>query len=431
MSNINFFRMMAGNGSQFGSQDIPCNAGGIDFDGNEGIFYATAVVLGTGIGPITASFNSVNIPDGFRLTWSGSTVADSLFVGDYLEDKTSTPYGYDPMTASIGAVTGLTRQNWNQAIDDFQSGASEAVSYSSASFPPFPNSPVTITRGNNSTVVGERVNGTGNHGAQKGVLNDFPFAASSCVDGQVKLCFFKHTAEPSSFQIIVDGPDSSTGWYLFSVSCPGNDTSLHSSSIMDEDGDTATVYHTAPSFDLDTGMTLYENSALTTKFISSGTYSTSSFWGSTKSMLVSGSTISGSQTPFNGGLGVCFKSSLDTGYSYITLADDAVITARSCTTTKFPSTSRPTDFRYGQTVGKPVFECEISRLMNVTIYSDKDPTQLLPANGDTVYTTATGNNYLANGNYALSVTSRTGTPTSIITITGGAGLITSAQLCIA
>ena len=94
-------------------------------------------------------------------------------------------------------------------------------------------------------------------------------------------------------------------------------------------------------------------------------------------------------------------------------------------------TSRPTDFRYGLTVGKPVLECETSRLMNVTIYSDKDPTQLLPANGDTVYTTATGNNYLANGNYALSITSRTGTPTSIITITGGAGLITSAQLCIA
>ena len=93
------------------------------------------------------------------------------------------------------------------------------------------------------------------------------------------------------------------------------------------------------------------------------------------------------------------------------------------------STERPTDFRYGQTVGKPVLECEESRLMNVTIYSDKNPTQLLPANGDTVYTTATGNNYLANGNYALSATSRTGTPTSIITITGGAGLITASTLC--
>ena len=91
-------------------------------------------------------------------------------------------------------------------------------------------------------------------------------------------------------------------------------------------------------------------------------------------------------------------------------------------------TSRSTAFRYGLTVGKPVLECETSRLMNVTIYfSSSNP---LPANGDTVYTTATGNNYLANGNYALSTTSRTGNPTSVITITGGAGLITAATLCL-
>ena len=229
--------------------------------------------------------------------------------------------------------------------------------------------------------------------------------------------------------MVIDGPSSGTAWSLFSVSCPGNDTSLHSSSIMDKDGDTAIVYHTSPTFDLDVGMTLYENSALTTKFISSGTYSTSSFWGSTKSMLVSGSTISGSQTPFNGGLGVCFKSSLDTGYSYITLADDAVITARSCTTTKFPSPSRYSAFRYNGTVGKPAFECDISRAITTQFWHNGS--NISVGIGDTVYTTATGNNYLANGNYALSVTSRTGTPTSIITITGGAGLITAATLCIA
>ena len=423
MSNINFFRVMAGNGSQFNSQDIPCNAGSISFSGGPGVFYATAVVLGTGIGPITASFNAQGIPDRFRLVWSGSTVADSLFVGDNLNNQTN----YNNYTGSISAVSSLTRKNWNQQEDDFVNDSAESVTYTSASFPPFPGSPLALTRGNTSTVVGERVNGAGNHGAQKGVLNYFPQFSSSCVDGNVKLCFFKHTTEPATFQMVIDGPDSGTGWNLFSVSCPGNDTSLHSSSIMDKDGDTAIVYHTAPSFDLDVGMTLYENSALTTKFISSGAYSTSSFWGSDKSMLVSGSSILGTSYEFDGGSGICFKNALNTGYSYITLADDAVITARSCTTSKFPT--RSTAFRYGLPVGKPVFECETSRLMNVTIYfNSSNP---LPANGDTVYTTATGNSYLDNGNYALSVTSRTGTPTSIITITGGAGLITSAQLCIA
>jgi|TARA_R110002012_G_scaffold204066_1_gene373679 hypothetical protein len=423
MSNINFFRVMAGNGSQFNSQDIPCNAGSISFSGGPGVFYATAVVLGTGIGPITASFNAQGIPDRFRLVWSGSTVADSLFVGDNLNNQTN----YNNYTGSISAVSSLTRKNWNQQEDDFVNDSAESVTYTSASFPPFPGSPLALTRGNTSTVVGERVNGAGNHGAQKGVLNYFPQFSSSCVDGNVKLCFFKHTTEPATFQMVIDGPDSGTGWNLFSVSCPGNDTSLHSSSIMDKDGDTAIVYHTAPSFDLDVGMTLYENSALTTKFISSGTYSTSSFWGSDKSMLVSGSSILGTSYEFDGGSGICFKNALNTGYSYITLADDAVITARSCTTSKFPT--RSTAFRYGLPVGKPVFECETSRLMNVTIYfNSSNP---LPANGDTVYTTATGNSYLDNGNYALSVTSRTGTPTSIITISGGSGVISAATLCIA
>ena len=386
MSNINFFRMMAGNGSQFNSQDIPCNAGGIDFDGNEGVFYATAVVLGTGIGPITASFNAQSIPDRFRLVWSGSTVADSLFVGDSLNNQTT----YNNYTGSIITASSLTRYNWNQQADAFQSGNAESVTYTSASFPPFPNS--ILTRGNSNVAVNERVNGVGNHGAQKGVLNYFPQFSSSCVDGNVKLCFFKHTTEPSTFQMVIDGPAGGTAWDLFSVSCPGNDTSLHSSSIMDKDGDTAIIYHTAPSFDLDVGMTLYENSALTTKFISSGTYSTSSFWGSDNSMLVSGSTILGTAYPFNGGSGICFKSALNTGYSYITLADDGVITARSCTTTSFPLADGLTEFYVTDQASKLPFACNQS----ITTTRFHDGSGLVPVVGDIVYTDSGGTTVAAN-----------------------------------
>ena len=386
MSNINFFRVMAGNGSQFNSQDIPCNAGGIDFDGNEGVFYATAVVLGTGIGPITASFNAQSIPDRFRLVWSGSTVADSLFVGDSLNNQTT----YNNYTGSIITASSLTRYNWNQQADTFQSGNAESVTYTSASFPPFPNS--ILTRGNSNVAVNERVNGVGNHGAQKGVLNYFPQFSSSCVDGNVKLCFFKHTTEPSTFQMVIDGPAGGTAWDLFSVSCPGNDTSLHSSSIMDKDGDIVEIYHTSPSFDLDVGMTLYENSALTTKFISSGTYSTSSFWGSDNSMLVSGSTILGTAYPFNGGSGICFKSALNTGYSYITLADDGVITARSCTTTSFPLADGLTEFYVTDQASKLPFACNQS----ITTTRFHDGSGLVPVVGDIVYTDSGGTTVAAN-----------------------------------
>ena len=380
MANLNFFRIMAGNGSNLGSQDIPCNAGGVDFDGGPGIFYATAVVLGSGIGPITASFDSYNIPDRFRLVWSGSTVADSLFVGDNLNTKAY----YDGYTGSISNVTSLTRNNWNQQADDFVAASAESVTYTSASFPPYPGSPFTKTRGNTAIVVGERVNGQGNHGAQKGVLNAFPLFSSSCANGQVKLCFFKHTTEPTEFQIVIDGPDANTGWDLFSLSCPGNDTSLHSSSIMDLNGDIVEVYHTAPSFDLDVGMTLYENSALTTKFTSGGSYSTSSFWGSDKSMLVSGSSIFGTQYEFNGGNGICFKNALNTGYSFMTLADTGVITARSCTSTPHPQSL--TTFYATLAVAKLAFSCDVT--INQTLYHNGSG--LLPAVGDRVFTNSSG-----------------------------------------
>jgi hypothetical protein len=383
---------MAGNGSNVSSQDIPCNAGSINFDGGPGIFYATTVVLGTGIGPITASFEARNVPDGFRLVWSGSTVANSLFVGDRL-DTASLYNGY---TGSISNVTSLTRKNWNQQADTFVNASAESVTYTSASFPPFPGNPFTKTRGNTSTVVGERVNGQGNHGAQKGVLNAFPQFSSSCTNGQVKLCFFKHTTEPTEFELIIDGPDGGTLWDLLSLTCPGNDTSLHSSSIMDINGDTVVVYHTAPSFDLDVGMTLYENSALTTKFTSGGSYSTSSFWGSDKSMLVSGSTILGTQYPFNGGSGICFKNALNTGYSFITLADTGVITARSCTSTSHPQSL--TTFYATIDYPKLAFTCD--QEITTTMYHNGSGT--LPTLGDRVYTNSTGTTVLANSKRGAS-----------------------------
>tara|TARA_R110000782_G_scaffold163692_1_gene255743 strand:- start:41 stop:352 length:312 start_codon:yes stop_codon:yes gene_type:complete len=91
-------------------------------------------------------------------------------------------------------------------------------------------------------------------------------------------------------------------------------------------------------------------------------------------------------------------------------------------------TSRSTAFRYGLTVGKPVLECEVSRAITTEFWHNGS--NILPANGDTCYTSATGNNYLANGNYALSTTSRTGNPTSVITISGGLGVISAATLCL-
>ena len=90
--------------------------------------------------------------------------------------------------------------------------------------------------------------------------------------------------------------------------------------------------------------------------------------------------------------------------------------------------STSTAFRYASTVGKPVLECETSRAITTQFWHNGS--FVLPANGDTCYTTSTGNNYLGNGNYAISGTSGTSQPMSVITISGGLGVISAATLCI-
>ena len=203
MSNINFFRVMQR--SQYPPAMIPCNAGSISFSGGAGIYYAEAIVLGNAIGPVTASFNSAGIPDRFRLVWSGSTVADSLFVGDGLFNKSS----YDSYTGSYSNVTGLTRYDWDNQQGSFIQGNSETVSYSEIDFPPYD---LADTRGNGTP--------TGNHGGQTGIIPNFPNSTSYSTDGDVLVGFYKNTEFPTTFTIIIDGPSSGTAWGLQSVSCP-------------------------------------------------------------------------------------------------------------------------------------------------------------------------------------------------------------------
>mgnify|MGYP003632366757 CR=1 FL=1 len=246
---------------------IPCNSSNISFNGGAGRYVAESIVLGTGIGPVTASFNAENIPDRFYLEWSGSIVADSLFVGDGLKN----PASYTSSVSTISAVTSLTEYNYQYSTNTWATGSATPVSYTTASIAPYSLDGPTgeLLRSNTSVEGGFNVNpnGRGNWGAQKGVQNDFNSTAASCVEGNVLIKFFKHTSEPSSFNLIIDGVGG-TAWNLFSITCPSG-TTLNSSSIFRTSTPT-TVYHTAPSYDLNVGMTLYTNTALTTKFNGGG-----------------------------------------------------------------------------------------------------------------------------------------------------------------
>jgi len=88
---------------------------------------------------------------------------------------------------------------------------------------------------------------------------------------------------------------------------------------------------------------------------------------------------------------------------------------------------RDSSYRYASTVGKPAFECDISRAITTEFWHDGSFG--LPTNGDQCWTSPSGSNYLANGNYSINNTSTTNTPLSVIIITGGSGIISSATIC--
>ena len=117
-----------------------------------------------------------------------------------------------------------------------------------------------------------------------------------------------------------------------------------------------------------------------------------------------------------------------TNQSLGTFSDTAGFASPDAITDFYGFSGRSVDYRYNGTVGKPAFECSISRAITFQFWhSGSNP---LPANGDTCYTSASGGFVLPNGNYSIAGTSYTGTPTSVITISGGSGVISSSILCI-
>ncbi len=137
--------------------------------------------------------------------------------------------------------------------------------------------------------------------------------------------------------------------------------------------------------------------------------------------LPSSGPISGSQ----------ISAELGTSIANISLggmADSASFSAPDAYSDFYGFSSRSSAYRYAFGVGKPAFECEISRAITTQFWHNGS--NFLPANGDTCYFSATGNNYVGNGNWSIRFNSSTGTPTSVITISGGAGVISAAILCL-
>ena len=118
-----------------------------------------------------------------------------------------------------------------------------------------------------------------------------------------------------------------------------------------------------------------------------------------------------------------------TNQSLGTFSDTAGFAAPDAISDFYGFSSLKTAYRYNGTVGKPAFECDISRAITTQFWHNGS--NFLPANGDTCYlSTNTSGFKLPNGNYSIFPTSYTGNPMSVITISGGSGVISAATLCV-
>ena len=118
-----------------------------------------------------------------------------------------------------------------------------------------------------------------------------------------------------------------------------------------------------------------------------------------------------------------------TNQSLGTFSDTAGFAAPDAITDFYGFSALSVAYRYNGTVGKPAFECSISRAITTQFWHNgSNP---LPANGDTCYlSSSSGGFVLPNGNYSIKQLSGTGTPTSVITVSGGSGVISAAILCL-
>ena len=201
---INFFRTMQH--SQFPPTTVPCNAANVNFSGTNGIFLAEAIVLGDGVGGVTASFDSIGQPDRFQLIWNGSVVADSLFVGDDLIGSLTS------YNTEVGTITGEVTQTiftFDNSTDTFtNTGTTETNTWVASNIAPYSDG-TTNLRSN------------GSNGAQVGVLANLPSATTKAADGTITLAFNKNLRSPSSFNIKIFGhPAGGTAWRLNSLTCP-------------------------------------------------------------------------------------------------------------------------------------------------------------------------------------------------------------------
>ena len=188
---------------------IPCN-GMLATQGEVG-YYEIITDVGTGTGVGYVNCFGGDIPDRFQIYWNNTLVADSLFVGDYLNVNgtqrniyvngilTTTSYNKFIYVGSGGNVPGNPQWNTNGVLP--------------------------ITFNNNDIAPNTSTRASGSVGNQLNVSANYLSSTDKSCDGDVQLFFNKTSAFPTTIKIVVMGGKSAgggtTGWSIKRLICPG------------------------------------------------------------------------------------------------------------------------------------------------------------------------------------------------------------------
>lgn len=194
---------------------IPCD-GSLKTNGAIGYYELTATV-GTNTGLTYIDCFAGNIPDRFQIYWNNNLVADSLFIGNYLNNSTY------PYTRSTYVNTIIGTRTYYKYIyvgtggdrigGQWNTNGSQNITFTSAEI-----SSDTSTRS------------SGGSSGQLNVSANYPTPTAKSCDGDVRLYFNKTSAFPETIKIVIIGANTSqlsggtttgtTGWEIKKVTCP-------------------------------------------------------------------------------------------------------------------------------------------------------------------------------------------------------------------
>ena len=188
---------------------IACN-GSLTTNGQLG-YYEINTDIGTNVGLTYLNCFAGGIPDRFQIYWDNNLVADSLFVGDYLNVDGPTRTNY------VNGTLGIT--SYDKFIYVGSGGNAPGNSQWNT------NGIMSISFGINDIAPNTSTRASGSVGNQINVSPDYLSPTDKSCDGDVQLYFNKTSSTPTTIKIIVMGGKQSsgggtTGWNIKKLICP-------------------------------------------------------------------------------------------------------------------------------------------------------------------------------------------------------------------